>query len=318
LTIAPGRHSGRTSNRRERNARIEARLGISLGITLAFVVVEFMAGLMANSLVLMTDAAHNLTDAIALGLSWFALRAQTRPSGAANTFGNHRIGILVALVNSTTLVLISLGVFYEAYRRLLAPPSVRAEPLILVAMAALVVNLATALLIRREDEHDLNVRSAFLHLMGDAASTAAAVVAGIIIYFTGADWLDPAVSVLIGVLILAGAWRIVREATDILLESTPRDVDMAAMVRDMLRVKGVQGIHDLHVWSLSKDLRTMSAHVLTDDVPVSVGSLIQAEINLLLAHKYRISHATLQLECVGCDPGALYCEIDSPMQDRLK
>ena len=292
------------------NPQIRYRLGISLGLTLGFSVIEALAGLLSNSLALLTDAAHNLTDVIALALSWFALRAQSRPSGAGNTYGYHRVGILVALVNSTTLVLVSLGVFYEAYRRLLNPPEVEAQALILVGLLAVVVNLVTALLIRRRGERDLNLRSAFTHLMADVASTSAAVVAGILMYFTGARWLDPLVSALIGVLILRSAWAILREAVDILLEATPRDVDLTAMITDILRIPRVLGVHDLHVWSLTDNLRTMSAHVLTDDLPISSGSRIQAEISQLLAEKYHIAHATLQLECIECDPGALYCELD--------
>jgi cobalt-zinc-cadmium efflux system protein len=142
------------------------------------------------------------------------------------------------------------------------------------------------------------------------ASTAAAVIAGVLIYYTGANWLDSMASVFIGLLILYNAWGILRESVNILLEFTPRDVDMNRMVGDMLRIKGVQGVHDLHVWSLTKNLRTMSAHVLTDDVSLSVGSRIQRELNALLAVRYGIAHATLQLECVNCGPEGLYCGLE--------
>ena len=175
---------------------------------------------------------------------------------------------------------------------------------------AFVINLVTALLIRRGSEHDLNLRSAFLHLVGDVLSTLGAIAAGIIIYFTDWNWLDPLVSVLIGLIILWNAWGILRETMDILLESTPRDVDMGSMVRDIMQVQGVLGVHDLHVWSITRNLRTMSAHVLTEDVAISQGATIQAQINELMAHRYNIAHATLQLECVGCDPDLLYCDIN--------
>jgi cobalt-zinc-cadmium efflux system protein len=294
----------------EPKASFQGRLALSLGITAGFVLVEAAAGLFANSLALLTDAAHNLTDVLALALTWYALRVQRRPAGAMNTYGNHRAGILVALVNSTTLVLISLGVFYEAYRRLLAPPEVVPQVLVLVGTLAVIVNLTTALLIRRRGETDLNVRAAFLHLMGDVASTAAAVVAGVVIYYTGANWLDSIASVFIGLLILFNAWGILRESVNILLEFTPRDVDMNRMVGDMLLIEGVQGVHDLHVWSLTKNLRTMSAHVLTDDVSLSAGSRIQRELNALLDVQYGITHATLQLECANCGPEGLYCGLE--------
>src|SRR5262245_1930156 len=251
------------------------RLALSLTITLIFVFIEAAAGIIGNSLALLTDAAHNLTDVIALGLSWFAIRLTAQPSNAQKTYGYHRAGILVALINSTTLVLISLGVFYEAYQRFLHPPEVKAGILVVVGLTAVLVNLVTALLVRRGSESDLNLRSVFLHLMGDVISTIGAVIAGVIIYFTRAEWLDPFVSVLIGFLILYNAFGILRETLDILLESTPRDVDVKAMLADILQVQGVLGVHDLHVWSLTRNLRTMSAHILTEDLPISAGAAIQ-------------------------------------------
>jgi cobalt-zinc-cadmium efflux system protein len=285
------------------------RLALSLGITLVFVVVEILAGNFANSLALLTDAAHNLTDVLALALTWWALWITTKPAHSGKTYGYHRAGILVALVNSTTLALIALGVFYEAWKRFIAPPEVQADILIGVGAAAVVVNLVTALLVRRGSEHDLNLRSAFLHLMGDVLSTVGAVIAGIVIRFTGWNWLDALVSVLIGFLILWNAWGILRESLEILMESTPTDIDMDALRCDMLAVAGVRGVHDLHVWSISRSLRTLSAHLVTDDVPVSVGAKVQMAVGEMLVHHYDITHATLQLECMDCTPVGLYCDI---------
>jgi cobalt-zinc-cadmium efflux system protein len=285
------------------------RLTLSLLITAVFVIFEAAAGVYSNSLVLLTDAAHNLTDVIALALSLYAVWLALRPSNAAKTYGYHRAGILVALINSTTLVVISLGIFYSAYQRFLSPPEVKSGVLIIVGTIAFCVNLVTALLVMRGSEHDLNLRSTFLHLMGDVVSTIGAVVAGILIFFTGWNWLDPLVSVFIGLLILWNAWGILRESVDILLESTPRDVDMDAMIRDMSQVKGVLGVHDLHVWSITQSLRTMSAHVLTDDIAISSGSQIQGQLNAMLLNRYNIEHATLQLECADCQP-CLYSDMN--------
>ena len=290
--------------------RTGSRLALSLILTLGFAVLEALAGILANSLALLTDAAHNLTDVMALGLSWYAVRLTGQPSNSQKTYGYHRAGILVALANSTTLVLISLGVFYEAYRRLLSPPPVRSEVLAVVGAVAFAVNVGTALMIRRRGERDLNLRAVFLHLMGDVASTLGAVVAGVLIYFTGANWLDPVVSILIGCLIVYTAWGIVRETVEILLEATPRDVDMSAMVNDIMSIEGVRGVHDLHVWSLTRRLRTMSAHLLTEDTPISAATRIQDEVSRLVDDKYNISHATLQLEAARDDPDALYCDIE--------
>src|SRR5678815_588979 len=286
----------------EASKKTTVRLSLSLFLTLAFVMIEAGAGIFANSLALLTDAAHNLTDVIALGLTWFAVRITSQPANAQKTYGYHRAGILVALLNSTTLVLISLGIFYEAYQRFMDPPDVQSGILIGVGLIAVVVNLVTALLVQRGSEHDLNLRSAFVHLMGDVLSTIGAVIAGVIIYFTDANWLDPLVSVLIGFLILYNAWGILKDAIDILLESTPRDVDVQALVKDIAQVEGVLGVHDIHVWSLTQSLRTMSAHILTDDLHISVGADIQHQINEVLNDRYNIAHATLQLECVECAP----------------
>ena len=286
------------------------RLALALFVTLAFVVIEALAGFYANSLALLTDAAHNLTDVIALGLSWYAIRLAARNADAGKTYGYHRVGILIALINSTTLVIISLGIFYEAYQRFRQPPEVDALVLTSVAALAFIVNAGTAWLVKRGSETDLNMRSAFVHLAGDAISTYGAILAGIAIAFTHWQWLDPLVSAFIGVLILWNAWGIVRESVDILLESTPRDVDMDAMVVDMQTVDGVRGIHDLHVWSITRNMRALSVHVLTDNISISAGAAIQSGVNEMLVHKYNIAHATLQLECEGCQPDGLYCDLE--------
>ncbi len=295
-----------------------SRLALALVLTLAFVLVEAAAGLFANSLALLTDAAHNLTDVLALALSWYALRLTLQPSNSQKTYGYHRAGILVALLNSTTLVIISIGIFYDAYRRFMSPPEVKAGVMVVVGLLAVLVNAGTAWLVQRGSQHDLNLRSAFVHLMSDVVSTIAAVLAGAIIYFTGANWLDPLVSVLIGILILYNAWGIVRETLDILLEATPRDVDMEAMVSDIRQVEGVLGVHDLHVWSLTQNLRTMSAHILTEDVSISRGAAIQGRVNELVSNRYNISHATLQLECEDCSPDALYCDLQGEIHVALR
>jgi cobalt-zinc-cadmium efflux system protein len=306
------------SHLREAAKQTTARLALSLFLTLAFVIIEAGAGLFANSLALLTDAAHNLTDVIALGLTWFAVRMTDQPANAQKTYGYHRAGILVALLNSTTLVLISLGIFYEAYQRLKTPPEVQSGILIGVGLIAVLINLVTALLVHGGTQNDLNLRSAFVHLMGDVLSTVGAVIAGVIIYFTDANWLDPFVSVLIGFLILYNAWGILRDATDILLESTPRDVDIKTMVKDIIQIEGVLGVHDLHVWSLTQNLRTMSAHILTDDLPISTGVSIQRQINEIVFHRYNIAHATLQLECIDCRPSSLYCDLNGHYHSDIR
>ncbi len=285
------------------------RLALSLGLTAAFVVIEIIAGIFGNSLALLTDAAHNFTDVIALGLSWYAVKLATQPAHAGKTFGYHRVGILVALVNSTTLVLIALGIFYEAWKRFISPPEVDSTILIGVGALAFLINLGTAWLVKSGSEHDLNLRSTFLHLMGDVLSTLGAVIAGVIIAFTNWNWLDPLVSVLIGAFILWNAWGILRQSIHILLESTPESINMDSMVTDLLTVEGVRDIHDLHVWSINENFRALSAHITTDDVLVSAGLPIQRDLNEILVRKYNIRHATLQLECECTGQNLLYCDI---------
>jgi len=298
----------------EMKSQATTRLAASLLITLAFVFVEAFAGYWANSLALLTDAAHNLTDVLALALSWYAIRLAARPANPDKTFGYHRVGIIVALFNSTTLVLIALGIFYEAYHRLIAPPQVEAEILTIVAAIAFLVNAGTAWLVKRGSENDLNLRSAFTHLAGDAISTFAAILAGIGIALTGWVWLDPMVSIFIGLLILWNGWGIIRETMNILLEATPRGIDLEDILHDLLGVQGIRGVHDLHVWSITQNMRSLSAHVATDDISISASIPIRDAINELLFHKYGIAHATLQFECVDCEPKSLYCDLEQATQ----
>lgn len=310
-------HSHNHSHLGDLATQTTKRIAWSLGVTAVFVIIEAVAGVLGNSLALLTDAAHNFTDVIALGLSWYALRLSTQPANAGKTFGYHRAGILVALANSTTLVMIALGIFYEAYHRFLTPSQVNAPVLVGVGTVAFLVNLVTAWLVKRGSEHDLNLRSAFLHLMGDVLSTLGAVIAGVIIAFTNWNWLDPLVSVLIGALILWNAWGILRQAVHILLESTPESINVRSMVEDITRVEGVQSVHDLHVWSINESLRALSAHIVTEDISISAGTPIQNSINEILVHKYNIHHATLQLECEGCHENILFCVINDHQQKHM-
>lgn len=285
-------------------------MALALFITLGFVFIEAAAGVVANSLALLTDAAHNLTDVIALALSWYAVRLTLRPANSDRTFGYHRAGILIALLNSTMLVLIALGIFYEAYQRLLHPQPVEAGLLTVVAAIAFVVNLGTAWLVKPGSAHDLNQRSAFIHLAGDALATLGALTAGILIMLTGWERLDPLISIFIGGLIVWNAWLIIRESIEILLEGSPRDIDVETMVDDLRQIDGVRGVHDLHVWSITQSMRALSAHVLVEDEPISVAAETQRQINRVLQERYHIAHATLQLECTGCKPDTLYCELN--------
>jgi cobalt-zinc-cadmium efflux system protein len=292
------------------------RLTIALVITLALVAVEMVSGIFANSLALLTDAVHNFSDAFALGLSWWALRLSLRPANQSRTYGYHRAGILVALLNSATLIGLSLLIAIQAIERLGAPPQVGQQALIIVGALAFVINAGIALSLNRASRSDLNVRSAFLHMAGDSLSTVGIVLAGLGIALLGWNWLDPLAGILIAALVLWSAWGIVRETVDILLESTPRDLDVDAMVRDILSMEGVFGVHDLHVWSIASNLRMLSAHVLMNNMTIAEGAQLQHDINDLLLNRYGIGHSALQLECADCEPDLLYCDLSLPTKDQ--
>jgi cobalt-zinc-cadmium efflux system protein len=298
--------------------RTGTRVAIAFVLTSVFVVVEVAAGIWADSLALLSDAGHNLTDVIALGLTWYAVKLSAKPPHAGKTFGYHRAGILVALANSTTLVAVSCGIFYQAFRRFQSAPEVKSGILIVVGMAAFLINLGTAWLLKRGSKKDLNLRSAFVHLMGDVFSTIGAVIAGIVIHFTGLNWLDPLVSVFIGLLIVWNAAGILRETVHILLENTPRNVDMEKMLGELKSVKGVRSVHDLHAWSITESLRALSAHIVIDDVSISKGAEIQRKINELVRQRYDIGHTTLQMESTECESCFLYCDMTKNHSSQRK
>ncbi len=291
------------------SGRLSTRFQAAIALTVGFVVLEAAAGLYANSLALLSDAAHNLSDVLALGLSLYALYLGARPSNATKTFGYHRAGILAALVNAAALVGIALVIFYEAYRRLLAPPGVDGQVMTVVAAIGFVINASIAVALFRASAQDLNVRSAFVHMVGDAAATLGVAIAGIVIALTGWTAIDPLASFLVGVMIVWSAWGILREGTNILLEGTPRGIDLDAMARDLLLIPGVLGVHDLHAWSITSNMHALSAHVVTENISLSDGAGIQRAINEMLVARYNIAHTALQLECEGCIPDALYCKL---------
>ena len=279
---------------------------IFTGVILAM---ELVGGYLANSLALLSDAGHVFTDALALLLSWFALRQAEKPATERMTFGYHRIGIFAAFINGVSLVGIAGIIFYEAYGRFREPPPVRSGLMLSIAAIGLVANLIVLFMLRSEQHENLNVRSAFLHVAGDALASVGVICGGAIIYFSGWFWVDPAISVAIALIISFGAWRVIREAVNIFLEATPAHLNIDEMVRAMMEVPGVKDVHDLHVWSITPQMHALSCHVLVDDLSVSQGANIVGRLNELLSSKFNIGHSTVQLECVGCDPNSLYCSL---------
>ncbi|HVS83259.1 MAG TPA: cation diffusion facilitator family transporter [Pyrinomonadaceae bacterium] len=283
------------------------RLLLSVFITVAFVIGEAVTGYFSNSLALLSDAGHNFADALALVLSWYALWIAQRPSSAKRTFGNHRVGILVALVNAVSLVVIALFIFWEAASRLRHPEPVQPTPMIVVALIAILLNTVISLWLRSAAKKDLNIRSAYMHMLGDAISAAGVVVAGIIVAFTGASIADPVVSILIGLLILWSSWGIVKESVNVLLEGVPEGMEMETVERTIGSVAGVLAVHDLHVWAVGSGMVCCSCHISVEEQSVRSGENVLRAVSEELEHKFGISHSTIQVEVEGCDPNDMYC-----------
>jgi len=272
----------------------------SLVATFAFVAVEVLAGFRAHSLALLSDAGHNFTDGLALALACIGVYVQAKPADEVKTYGYHRAGVLTAFVNALALALLSCGILYESVRRLSRPEKVETGVMMAVAAAGLVLNGAIAFLLQRASRHDLNIRGAFLHMFGDALGAAAIVAGAAAIRSTGWTVVDPALSILIGLLIIWTAWGIVREALNILLEGLPSGLSLQDVTDSMRAVEGVLGVHDLHIWSLGSSTRAMSCHVLIADVPPSQSDAILHRLNHLLLDRFHIGHTTVQFEHLSC------------------
>jgi cobalt-zinc-cadmium efflux system protein len=285
------------------------RLGLSVALTLAFVVGEGVAGYFANSLALLSDAGHNFADALALLFSWYALWMARKPPDAKRTFGYHRVGILAALVNAVCLVIIALVIFSEAVQRVRFPQSVQGGLMIGVALVALLLNGVISLWLRGDARHDLNIRSAYLHMLGDAVSAFGVVLAGIVVALTGNVLADPMVSVLIGVLILCSSWGILREAVNVLLEAVPTGLDLRMLEEAIRNVPGILNAHDLHVWTVSSGIVACSCHILVAEQSARSGQQIMRAVTDMMNHRFGITHTTIQVEVEGCGPNEIHCAL---------
>lgn len=275
-------------------------LRFSLALTLAYVLVTFIAGLRAHSLALMSEAGHNVSDALALLLSFVAVYFQGRPATDAKTFGYQRAGVLAAFVNATTLLVLSVWIAIEALRRIAMPVQVQPRIMMYVAAAGVAMNGLIAILLSRVNT-DVNIRSALIHMLGDTLSTAAVIVGGAAILFTGRTWIDPALSIVIAGLILWSSLSIVRETLNILLEGTPKGISLPEIRSTLCRITGVEDVHDLHVWSLGSQTHALATHVTIADIPPSESALILEKIKLTLRDKFQVHHTTIQFENVECE-----------------
>ncbi len=283
-------------------------LKIALSITIIMTVVEAIGGFLANSLALIGDAGHMLTDSIAIAIGLFAIVIASRPPDIRRTYGHYRFEILAALINGAILLFVAGYIFYESYQRFVNPPEVKGVTVLVIASMGLIANLMGIYFLRRGQQINLNIRSAFLHMLGDTLSSIGVIAAGIIIYFTGWMLIDSIVSILIGGIILKGALELVLESGNILLESVPKGISLESVSDSMYSVKGVLDVHDLHLWSITSGMNALSAHILIEDQRLSEGARIINEVNEILRNKFDISHTTLQLECSNCNEYPV-CEI---------
>ena len=275
-------------------------LRISLVVTLVYIVLLIVAGMRAHSLALLSEAGHNLSDFFALLLSWGAVYLSGKSPDARKTFGYNRAGVLAAFINGTSLVLISFYIWYEAFHRLLNPVEVHAQLMIWVAAAGVIMNGGIALLLMR-GRRDINLRSAIVHEIGDTLSTAAVIAGGVAIAFTGQRWIDPALSIGIGVMILWSSIGIIRESLNILLEGTPSGMELQRIEQIIRAIPGVNDVHDLHVWSIGSDTHSLSCHVAIADMPASESEGILRLIREQMGGRFHIHHTTIQFELAVCE-----------------
>jgi cobalt-zinc-cadmium efflux system protein len=290
-------------------------LGWSLAATFVFVFVEVAAGIRAHSLALLSDAGHNFTDAGALLLAWIGFYLQNKPANDVKTYGYHRAGVLSAFVNALTLIALSGWIFYESALRLRNPEPVQETIMVVIAGLGLVLNAGIMLSLRSASKHDINVRSAFVHMLGDAVGSVAIILGAIAIRYTGWLWLDPALSIVLGLLVVWSAWDITRESLNILLEGLPRGIHLRDVASAMRAVEGVLDVHDLHIWSLGSNTHALSCHVLIEDVPPSTSDAILRRLNGMLAEQFHISHTTVQFEHVSCAISESGCAIPIHVHD---
>jgi cobalt-zinc-cadmium efflux system protein len=276
-----------------------ASLKTALALTAVILLVEFTGGLVSHSLALLSDAGHVLTDVFALGLAWFAIEQSKRPADKRRSYGYQRVSILAALVNSVTLIVIVIAIAYEAVRRLASPEPVQGWVVIVTAVIGIAVNSFVIFGLRGETK-SLNMRAAFLHLAGDIGASIGVVVAGVVILLTGWLYIDPILSLGIAALIAYGAWRIVRETVNLLMEGTPPDINLSAVSDEITHTDKVVSLHDLHVWALSSEDTALSVHVVVGDCPLGDAEHLVRDLEQRLCGRFDIGHTTIQVE--SCHP----------------
>jgi len=286
---------------------VGGRLLLSVALTGLICLVEVVGGLWTGSLALLSDAAHVFLDVVALATSYGALRLAALPPNARHSYGYRRAEVLAALINAVTLLVVAVGIGKEAWERWQEPVFVHSGEMLAIAALGLVANLLVALALRGHTHGNLNVRSALLHVLGDALASVGVIVAAIVMLATGWYLADPLVSVLIGALIAYSGWGVLREAVHILMEGAPKGLSTDEVARALVGVEGVLGVHDLHLWSTGSGQAVLSAHVRVAESTLPGSPALVARLRGLLDEKYGIGHATLQVECVDCGQGCVDC-----------
>jgi len=288
--------------------KTQDRFVLAMALTSFTMVAQVFAGLWTGSLALLSDSAHVFLDLLALGMSYVALRLAAQPADDRHTYGFHRLQVLAALVNGATLLLVTFEIFREAWERLRHPAPVLVGPMLVVAIIGLVANLLVAFVLGGHDHENLNVHSAFLHVLGDALSSVGVIVAGAIMAVTGWTVADPLASVLIGLVILAGSGRVLRGAVHILVEGVPEGLTVSRVSEVMGKVPGVAEVHDLHVWTVGPGYVALSAHVVLDDQSLSQAQAVMDGLKESLRQGFGIEHTTVQFECGNCGQGTVACQ----------
>ena len=291
------------------DSSISKRLIFAIILTAVTLLAEVAGGLWTNSLALLSDAAHVFLDLFALVLSLAAIKLAARPASGRHTYGFHRSEVFASFVNGLTVFLMALGILYEAWLRFFAPEAVKSLPMLVIAIIGLSMNLLAAKALHVHSHDDLNVKSAFLHVIGDAAASVGVIVGGVIMYYTGWYQLDALISATIGLLILAGAGRLLRDSIHILMEGTPRGLELADVAATIRSVEGVRGVHHLNVWTVCSHILSLSVHIDIDNDSERQRAHILHEIEHLLADRFHITHTTIQMECATC--------VNEPMLKKL-
>jgi len=276
------------------------RLLITLILNLIITIAEIIGGIISGSLALISDALHNFSDGIAVVISYIAIRLDRKPSSVQYTFGLKRAQIIAAIINSGVLVAISIYLFIESYFRFVAPESINARLMVLVAGIGLVANVAGKLLLRAGAKNNMNIRSAYLHLFSNAVSSVGVILGGIAIYLWNAYWLDPLLTVLISVYILKESYHILKQALDIVLMASPAHLSLQEIQKKLLAIEGINNMHHVHLWQMDEHDIHFEAHIDVQDQMVSETNTLLYEIEATLARTFQISHVTIQFECDSC------------------